>query len=142
MGGWNGTIAHFDGSGWSALSTPTTATVLALWASAPDDVWASASSDLRSGFFMHYDGSAWTTVTPGTLHVQDIWGSAANDVWAASPAGYFTQGALYHFDGTTWTDATPSDVVVDLFRGVWGTASDNVFVTGQRGAGGGTAAYE
>jgi hypothetical protein len=89
-----GLILHFDGASWTRFPVDAPDGFLAVWASAPDDVWATGSS----GMAYHFNGTAWSRHSSATtFYLHAVWGSASNDVWAAGNGG-----ALTHFDGKSW----------------------------------------
>ena len=50
--GEDGTILHYDGSGWSAMSSGTTNELYGVWGSSGSDVFAVGDG----GTILHYDG--------------------------------------------------------------------------------------
>jgi len=60
-----------------------------------------------------------------------MWGANANDVWAVGLA-YLNAYCIWHFDGQSWTNYTP-DKYIDP-RGIWGTASNNIWIGSTDGA--------
>lgn len=90
----------------------------AMWGSSGQNVWA-----VGEKVILHSDGIAWSK-SPRMEVLQGVWGSSASDIWAAG-----TNATLLHFDGAQWTPVMtglPSNA--DL-RQVFGTASDDVWVT-------------
>src|SRR5262252_10638259 len=80
------------GGAWRAYASPGTQGVTAVWAFAPDDVWAG------SQIMLHFDGSAFRAVTtPPIGFVADFLGFAPDDLYAVSGA------ALLHWDGAAWS---------------------------------------
>ncbi len=60
--GYVGTILHYNGSAWSAMSSGTTEYLHGVWGSSAIDVFAVGIS----GTILHYNGSAWSAMTSGT----------------------------------------------------------------------------
>ncbi len=88
-------ILTFEGAAWAPMANPTDATLYALWASAPDDVFAVG----RNGTILHSDGLGWVKQdAPTTLDLRTVWGSGPTDVYAGGD-----NGTLLHYDGLTWT---------------------------------------
>jgi hypothetical protein len=80
-----GHLLHFDGSNWSNVATPATATLRGLSGSSQTDVWAVGNS----GTILHYDGSQWTSVgSPTSNSLLGVWASGPCDVWAIGDAVY------------------------------------------------------
>lgn len=91
--GSGGSILHYDGSNWTAMSSSTTSALYAVWGSTANNIYAVGDG----GTILRYDGSAWSGVaSPTTVRLTGVWGSSATDVYAV---GY---GALLHFDGSAW----------------------------------------
>src|SRR5205814_7552989 len=77
---------------WRSYASPGTNGVTALWAFAPDDVWAG------SQIMLHFDGTSFKPVaTPPVGFVADFWGFAPNDLYAVSG------NSLLHWDGNAWS---------------------------------------
>lgn len=117
--GLNGFLARYDGSQWVELTGPTVADLQAVWASAPDDVWA-----LGRAAAWRWDGAQWSVV-PGLpsdwagigAGATSIDGRGADDVWLVNAGGL-----IAHWDGATWTEL-PAGVAQDLvavFASPWG----------------------
>jgi len=116
----SGRMLHFDGAGWETIELGAAATILDLWAFAPDDAWGVGGSALA-----RYDGDSWeitdlSQAGAGISSVVTLWGTSPDDVWVAGE-----QSTAAHFDGTTWTRhlaAGPDNAAL------WGAASDDVYV--------------
>jgi hypothetical protein len=114
-------IAHFDGSVWSPVATPTAALLTGVWGAAADDVWAAGVG----GTLLHWGGSAWTVASSGTTDdLGAVWGSGPDDVWVTVER----QPRLLHFDGAAWT-AVASGGSAGL-TALWGRGPDDVWATG------------
>lgn len=105
---------------WRQYDSPGTYGVTAVWAFAPDDVWAG------SQIVLHYDGSTWTPVsTPPIGFVMDFLGFAPDDLYAVSG------GTILHWDGAAWTALDyggaidPDDLVA-----LWGTSGSDLWAGG------------
>jgi hypothetical protein len=115
-------IERWNGTKWSLFAAPKfgkkdRASVFAMTASSPNDVWAIGSLvNLATGrvspLFEHWDGKAWTATT-GESNNEFLFGAsadAANDAWAVGFNGSdsITTSAM-HWDGTSWKRvATPN----------------------------------
>lgn len=121
---------------WALEPSNATAALKAVWGSASSSVHAVGGPGLPNEgvTLLHWDGSGW-----GSLAVDDpfggharlgsqaqaIWGSNGSDIWAAG-------GHLYHRGTGNW-QATR---LVEGFRrvnGIWGSATGNVWMVGDRG---------
>lgn len=123
--GVGGTIAHFDGSSWSLLSSsPTDRSLTAVWGSSATDIHAVGSD----GTIVHFDGSRWTTQQSGvTAHLASIWGRGPRDIFAAG-----TSGTILHFDGSRWTPQQSG--TTEHLRKIRGVGPSDVFAVGDNGA--------
>ena len=67
-----GRIYRFDGATFTAMTTPTTADLTAVWGSAANDVYVGGQ-----GVVLHFDGSTWSTEPAGltTERVSSVSGS-------------------------------------------------------------------
>ena len=78
---------------WQSYTAPGSFGINALWASAPDDVWAAGQ------FLLHFDGTSFKQVTDAPIvSAADFWGFAPNDVYAVSGTD------LAHWDGASWNE--------------------------------------
>jgi hypothetical protein len=75
----------------------------------------------------------WTTMTSGTnADLPDVWGTSATDMFVVGELPVDRNGdvasVILHFDGATWA---PQFTQVDLMlRGVWGSATNDVYAVG------------
>ncbi|MFZ4577719.1 MAG: hypothetical protein ACOYOB_04905 [Myxococcota bacterium] len=119
--GEGGLIYRSAGSGWSLTPIEpypipgqekpyeVTSTLLALWGSGPEDVWASGSPDANgSGVLVHWDGKSWTYV-PALMDekrtVRAIWGWKKDEVILAG-----TQGMALYWNGQKTKDLQPGSI--------------------------------
>lgn len=119
---------HWDGSGWTKVQTPSpgpSATLTAVSAVAPDDVWAvgdelheQRTQHKSRSLTMHWDGTTWSRVPSPSL-LNHLYGTrmravtvvAHDDVWALGNDYYSFQpgGTLYlHWDGSRWRRVAPA----------------------------------
>src|SRR5262245_20750692 len=104
------------GGTWRPHASPGTFGVTAVWAFAPDDVWAG------SQIMLHFDGTAFGAVpTPPIGFVADFLGFAPNDLYAVSGS------SLLHRDGAAWSvvDFGGRIAPTDL-QAIWGTSSNDL----------------
>jgi len=94
--GLQGTILHYDGADWSAMSSGTSDT---LW-----DVWGSSGSDVFVvPGILHYDGTEWSTMNPGTGGwLFSVWGSSGTDVFVVG-----ADGIILHYSGLPYAVYLP-----------------------------------
>lgn len=130
--------SHWDGHAWTQVSVIAScfndgAALAHVWATGPDDVWATGVSNgiaNQCTVIVHWDGTAWSTSWSlnqgegGTT--QGVWGSATDDVWVAASMGT----SLLHWNGGSWT---PS-VTTTQARAVSGASSGDVWTVGSGAA--------
>jgi hypothetical protein len=103
---------------WQAYASPGSNGVTALWAFAPDDVWAG------SQIVLHFDGTSFKPVeTPPIGFVADFWGFGPNDLYAVSGA------SLLHWDGAAWSVIDFADTIdPSNLTAVWGTSGGDLWL--------------
>ncbi|HET7025525.1 MAG TPA: hypothetical protein VFI39_10015 [Gemmatimonadales bacterium] len=80
VGGTNGYIAHWNGSGWTDCSLPTSETITSLWISADGTVYAGTfAADTLQNFPCNV---RVPTITTGVGAIRALRGSSANQLWA------------------------------------------------------------
>ncbi len=122
------TLLHYDGVRWSPVAHPLSGTGFPLY-----DVWGSSAADVfvvGFGAILHYNGTAWVRMNINTAG--EDWSSAAfKSVWGSSGADVYVNvaGGAMHFDGKTWS--LIFDIIIyGSLSAVWGSAADDVFITG------------
>ena len=121
--GYEGTILHYDGTSWNAMTSGTGYSLDAVWGSSANDVFAVGGG----GTILHYDGTSWNAMTSGTTtDLYGVWGNSAGDVFAVGRSG-----TILHYDGTSWNNME-SGTTASLC-GVWGSSSNDVFAVGFNG---------
>lgn len=122
--GRRGTVMHYDGAGWSAVSlsgladtaSPTVSPVPATdWPDlatvacvGPADVWV-GGADL-----LHFDGAAWTEGSSSGAVSGAASVASANDIWIPAADG---DGVL-HYDGTAWSTLVSTELGAASATGV------------------------
>lgn len=120
------TVAHWDGTAWSAQAAPIDGSRGQLWGTSSRDVWAVAYGQLA-----RWDGSAWTKVEGAGSEMLTIGGTGPKDVWAAGALG-----SRLHWNGETWTGNNPG-VTRESLLDVGGSSASDVWAVGS----GGTAVH-
>jgi hypothetical protein len=77
-----GTILHWDGSNWLAVSSPTGKDLYSIYMLLENDGWAGG----RFHCLLHWDGKEWTEVGNPVETIFSIYMLAPNDGWIA---GFF-----------------------------------------------------
>jgi len=103
---------------WQSYSAPGNFGIVALWASAPDDVWAGGQ------YLVHFDGTSFKQVTDAPIvSAADFWGFAPNDVYAVSGTD------LAHWDGASWTLIDFAGAIdPSALTAVWGTSGGDLWL--------------
>jgi hypothetical protein len=123
----SGGIAHWDGVAWSTVSIQSMPSLLAVWGSASNNVWAVGSGSL------HWNGTTWLRSDPAQSNLYAVWGNAANDIWAAG-----NSGLVVHWDGDAWSTALePQEKTNNGCAGngregsgaIWGSGANDVWAT-------------
>ena len=86
----HGAIRHFDGTGWSAVQSPTSAPLGAV--SASSSVVYVIADGGQSGSVWRYDGATWIDLELRAGNLFDIWGSSGGDVFAVGANGVMLRG--------------------------------------------------
>jgi hypothetical protein len=124
--GDGGTILHYDGVSWSAMTSNTSNYLLGVWGSGASDVFAvGGPQPTAGGTIYHYDGT-WTQMTSTPQFIYAVSGTGPADVYAVGKAG-----AILHYDGVAWT-SMPSGTSTDLYA-VWVRGPHDAFAVGQDG---------
>jgi len=158
--GNDGAIAHYDGVEWTAYPIEDAGSLLSVWGSSPDSVWAVGQYDS----IWHFDGSEWKQHSGGDptsgRWLRSIWGYDADHAWIVGDRGHSLRfengtwitdtaawqhdniGDLWGFDPqNTWAAGqaiwSPTDYEFLLIergsiRGFWGMSADHVWAAGKR----------
>jgi len=101
-----GTIAHFDGSTWTSMSSGTSQDIRNVWGQTSTDIFAVGAG----GVILHYNGSAWANINSGTsLEIFSLWGSPDNQIYAVGASG-----TILHFDASTSTPSVMTELGVEM----------------------------
>ena len=128
--GRSGNIAHFDGTGWLALSQGSVSNVRDLWMTQSGALAVGAD-----GLVLRQNGTQWTEefLDPG-YDLYGVWdgGDVSVAVGRYSPNGRDWRPAILMNTGTSWMDA---GVVGEAHRlyDVWGSADNNIYAVGWGG---------
>jgi hypothetical protein len=95
-------------------------------------VWAVG----RNGAIRRYNGFSWIDSAQGAWSQYDFHSVVpitGNEVYAVGQARQVGgEGVLLRYNGNNWTQSTYGSV--NGLRGVWGTASDGIWIAGEGGA--------
>ena len=121
-----GLVLHFNGYFWVPMYTQTSPTLLGVWGSGVNDVFA-VGGDAGAGEIHHFDGSTWSamTVPAGVNTLRGVFGFSASEVYAVG------DDAVLHYDGTAWTALVPP--LANPWRAVWGSSPTDLVIVGEGG---------
>lgn len=116
---------------WKEVKS-TTATLLGIWGDGPSNIFTVG----KGGTIMHYDGNAWLPMDSGVeedLHA--VWGMDGVIYAVGDKVILKYDGSQPATDGgtggsATWEEEYTSSYYVYKFRGVWGSAPDDVWAVG------------
>jgi hypothetical protein len=135
---------HFDGAAWSRMPSPWAdpyfGSIVGLWASAPDDLFAAGA--VRSQWHLfRFDGAAWRRIfSPANANLGAPWGVGRNDVIVPRRRW---DGTLWHSDVLRCSTAGCQPIRPEApgyLYAVWASSPTNVFAVGYTNAGG-TVSY-
>lgn len=123
---------HLEGGTWTELDTGVDETFWWVWGAPTGEV-----------FFVG-EGGVIVRVVDGVPERMDsgvsevlygVWGTSANDVWAVggNPFRMGERDIVLHYDGSAWTRVTVETPQEVAFFKVSGTATDDVWLSGQDG---------
>lgn len=124
-------VEQFDPLQVDSRQIPTTNTLTAAWASAPDDIWVAArgtfSGSLDPVRMFHFDGVAWTQgFENGDLEtIADLWGISSTEIYATR-----RNLGIVRYNGTSWSLDTQGGLAGGDPLAVWGSDSQNVWACG------------
>jgi hypothetical protein len=133
--GFETLAVHYDGSAWRRLSPGGAETFWWVSGSAPDDVWMVG----ENGRIAHWDGSGFTEHDSGvTATLWGVWAASKTDAWAVggTPGGGAgpQNDIVLRWDGAAWAPAPlPGAPLGRSLYKVWGTASEDLYVVGEKG---------
>ena len=142
IGGDAGLIEHWDGSRWSIVPSPASASSLrSVAVISASDVWAAGETGGQP-VFEHWDGKAWTAffgplVSAGYVAAIGITAVSASDVWAVGTTRETVRGAPYqtlseHWNGHKWSIVPSPDPVTgnNVFLQAAAISSSDVWAVG------------
>lgn len=90
--GLDGHIAHYNGSTWTDVTSPTTGTLTNVWGRSATEVYAWSPFKV-----LRYDGTSWTVFYEPGATITGVWSGGPDDVFVTSAAG------VSHWDGMGWS---------------------------------------
>jgi hypothetical protein len=138
--------AHFNGTSWSAVPTPTLShggVFNDVSAVASNDVWAAGSRNVGSSFntlIEHWNGTSWSVVPSPKLangaSLSAMTAVSSNDVWAGGSLQIDSGVLIEHWNGSSWSVvSSPAftstgivhDISADARNDVWAVGATNSF---------------
>jgi hypothetical protein len=129
---------HFNGTSWSAVSTPTLSgggSFSGVAAVASNDVWAVGSTGSQP-LIEHWDGTSWSVVSSPKLphggSLSGVTATSTNDVWAAGDSDNLSVDLVEHWDGTSWSvvSSPAFNGSLDVVHGASADAGNDVWAVG------------
>src|SRR4030095_6398891 len=113
-------ILHWDGQGWTDMSTPDDGDagwLTSIEVVAPDDIWAvgfNSVNFIQVNLIKHWNGQSWTNVEapnvgPFVNQLKNVSATSKNDVWAVGfhlevfGVNQVYQTSVVHWDGSEWS---------------------------------------
>ncbi|HMA36790.1 MAG TPA: hypothetical protein VKY74_20210 [Chloroflexia bacterium] len=135
-------LAHWDGTGWTAVPGPAVPGGL-LWKAAftsASDGWAVGETGNALTLIAHWNGQSWTQVASpspayGSNPLYSLVILAPDNIWAAGEAAWVggpNHTLVLHWDGLTWQwipSANPGAYLSE-FRSIAAVAPDNLWAVG------------
>ncbi len=135
--------AHFNGTSWSAVPTPTisgsSSEFSGVAAVASNDVWAVGEQVINNTgktLIENWNGTSWSVVpspSPSGLgDLTSVTAVASNNVWAAGSGSGSSGDLVEHWNGTNWSIvSSPAFSSTDTgLRGISADASNDVWAVG------------
>lgn len=99
------------------------ASLLSVWGSGPDDVWAVGVSYVHgAGVIRHWDGSVWSPVSSDTTAaLWSVSGSGPKDAWAIAD-----HGSIVRWNGSAWH--TSNTGTQSSMSALWGSGPNDIWV--------------
>jgi hypothetical protein len=131
---------HFNGTSWSAVSTPTLSgggSFSGVAAVASNNVWAVGSTGSQP-LIEHWNGTSWSVVSSPNLSQGGFFNAvtaiSTNNVWAAGDFGNLSGYLVEHWNGTSWSvvssPALNGDGGLDILAGISADGSNDVWAVG------------
>ena len=126
--GTGGEIWQYNGTSWSAMTSPTTEDLADIHVLSSTTAYAvgrdtdgSVGVGIKEGNVLKFDGTSWTSILITDLdeRLNGVWAGSASEVYAVGRGG-----ALQVYDGTSWTDlSTVAGATADRLNDAWGDAN-------------------
>ncbi len=127
-------VAHWDGTSWSLVTSPSFVNGLllkAISADAANDVWVVGGTTV-----LHFDGANWSRIpSPSKVSLNTVTVLSPGNVWGAGvgPGLYFPRATIEHWDGTTWSvvsSPNPTTRGNSFLEGIAAATANDVWAVG------------
>jgi hypothetical protein len=121
-----GLILHWNGSAWSAMTSPVGAEdFLTVWSRTSTDAWIGGKTSI-----LHWNGTSWSAApnnrSGGLGTAQAFWGASGTDVWTVTGSGF-----IAHWDGSIWNFVSSTS---QQLLSLWGFAANDIWAVGLGGS--------
>jgi hypothetical protein len=117
---------------WTVVHQNLSGSLMSVWGTSADDVWAVGGDPGDGPMVIHWDGSTWTRLDTGSRG--DLWWVHGFDGGPVYMGG--KDGRIFRYDGAFTLMPTPG---VQTVFGIWGSSPSDVWAVGGREGGGGGA---
>ena len=87
----HGAVRRFDGTSWSAVQSPTSASLGPVSAVSSSQVYVIADEGQNESIW-RYDGAGWVELRLRAGNLFDLWGSSSGEVFAVGATGVVLRG--------------------------------------------------
>lgn len=116
-----GQVLQFNGTSWTTVYDDPKNHYRGVWGDDSGNIYAVGTN----GVILHYNGTSWAEMASSTSEaLQEVWGASPSDIYIVG-----NNDAILHYDGSGWEKMPPPASGVMFFSAVWGTSSDNVYVS-------------
>jgi hypothetical protein len=134
-------IEHWDGTAWTVIDSPNTASTEAnalasVTCNSASDCWAAGTGFTNRTLVVHWDGASWSIVSSPNLNsyssLQAVTCTAASDCWAV---GFYSDSAvrtlIEHWNGAAWLVVpSPNGAGYNSLQDVTCTSAANCWAVG------------
>lgn len=103
--------------------------ILRMWGSSPNDIWATGDAEESKLGLWHYDGDKWTcNNTSRPMMPRGIWGTSKDNIWIGN-----INNTFWHYDGINWTQYSKhslSGYSELINQSMCGDSPNNIYATG------------
>ena len=110
-------------------------TLIRIWGSSFDNVWAAGFGGDVKTYIWHFDGKAWTTDSiPRPIDPTGLFGFNKSNVWLGNSTFYAHKTSFWFYNGNSWFDfgdyAVPQNYDRFWINDLYGTSPNDVYAVG------------